>query len=194
MTTTDLDIRKVILSNLYREYQEDPETMILEEVGLCQGEARIDIAVVNGTIHGFEIKSDQDSLKRLPGQIEIYSRALCKVTLVVGTKHLNRALKIIPKWWGVIAVIEKSEYIRLKVKRKGKSNPSLDSSALVQLLWRDEAYEALRKRDLHRGLARKPRNILWESLCQHSKIEELIDMVVTALKSRENWRSGPLQA
>ncbi len=190
----DFDIRQVVLSDLGRDYKNDPDTVIIEELGLCQGEARVDIAVVNGSIHGFEIKSDQDTLKRLPGQVEIYSRSLDFITLVVGNRHLDQALKVIPKWWGVIVAKEKSGQMHLKMRRKGKSNPCLDPFAVVQLLWRDEAFQALKERDLHRGLANKPRITLWKKLVEHLPIEELVALVMSILKSRENWRSGYQQA
>lgn len=187
----DSDIREVLLSDLGRQYKNDPDTMIIEELGLCQGEARVDIAVVNGSIHGFEIKSEQDTLKRLTGQAAIYSRVLESITLVVGSDHLDEALKIIPKWWGVIVAREKRRgQLHLKKRRKGKSNPSIDPFAVVQLLWRDEAIEALKKLDLHKGLANKPRTILWNKLSEHLATDELLALVRNLLRSRENWRSG----
>ena len=78
----DIDIRQVLLKKLSAEYRYDPDTIIIEELGLCQGEARIDLALVNGFIHGYEIKSERDTLERLPSQIEIYCRTLDTVTIV----------------------------------------------------------------------------------------------------------------
>jgi hypothetical protein len=190
----DSDIRQIILSDLDRKYKNDLNTMIIEELGLCQGEARVDIAVVNGSIHGFEIKSDQDTLNRLAGQAAIYSRVLDSITLVVGSKHLNEALKVIPKWWGVVVAKEKSGQVCLKKRRNGQLNPRLDPFALAQLLWRDEAFEALKKLDLHKGLANKPRTILWNKLTEHLATDELLALVRNFLRSRENWRSGYQQA
>ena len=190
----DSNIREVILGNLARKYKSDPDTIIFEELGLCQGEARIDIAVVNSSIHGFEIKSDHDTLKRLSDQSKIYSSSLDYVTLVVVNRHLDQALKVIPPWWGIMVPEEKSGKITLKKKRKGRLNPTLDPFAVVQLLWRDEAFEALQKSGLHRGLANKPRTILWNKLAEHLPINELLELVRTILKSRENWRSGYQQA
>ena len=186
----DSDIRQVILIDLNRAYTDDPNTMIIEELGLCQGEARIDIAVVNGSIHGFEIKSDQDTLRRLPRQVKIYSRTLDFVTLVVGNIHLEQSLEVIPKWWGIVVAEEKSGKITLKKRRNGRLNPTLDPFAVAQLLWRDEAFKALEKSGLHRGLANKPRAILWGKLAEHLPLNELLALVREILKSRENWRSG----
>ena len=190
----DSDIRQVVLSHLSREYERDPDSVIIEELGLCQGEARVDIAVVNGSIHGFEIKSDQDTLKRLPGQVEIYSRSLDAVTLVVGGRHLDQSLKVIPKWWGVIVAKEKLGQVHLKIRRQCKLNPCLDPFAVVQILWRDEAFKALKERGLHCGLANKPRITLWKKLVEYLPINELVSLVMSILKSRENWRSGYQQA
>ena len=191
----DSDIRQVVLSKLNREYHDDPKTMIIEELGLCQGDARIDIAVVNGSIHGFEIKSDKDTLRRLNNQIEIYNRSLSFVTLVVGEKHLTAALKLIPKWWGVIIANENSDQKPLlRIRRKAKSNLFLDPFAVAQLLWRDEALTALKRKGLHKGFANKPRAVLWRRLAEHLPTEELPSLVRSFFKARENWRSGYKQA
>ena len=190
----DADIREILLSDLGRKYESDPDTVIIEELGLCQGAARVDIAVVNGSIHGFEIKSDQDNLRRLPTQVEIYNRSLGSVTLIVGNRHFDKALKVIPKWWGIIVANKKSGKLQLKMRRKGRSNPFLDPFAVVQLLWREEALEAIKKRGQHQGLINKPRTELWKKLAEDLPIEELVDLVRTNLKSRVNWRSVYQQA
>jgi len=185
----DIDIRQILLSDLDQKYRSDPDTVIIEELGLCQGISRVDIAVVNGSIHGFEIKSDQDTLKRLPGQVEIYSRSLDEVTLVVGSKHLKEAMNLVPKWWGIITAKETEETTNLSMRRKRKPNPSPDPFAFVQLLWREEVLQALEERGLHSGLASKPRTVLWNKLAEYLSFEELGSLVRFTLKSRENWRS-----
>jgi len=190
----DSDIRRVVLSEFNRAYKDDPDTLIIEELGLCQGEARVDIAVVNGSIHGFEIKSDQDTLKRLAGQIAIYSRVLDFITIIVGGEHFDAALSMIPSWWGVIIAKEKSGQVQLKYKRKGKRNPSLDPMAVVQLLWREEAYKILKDHALHKGLVNRPRAILWNKLVEHMPSDELSTLVRSIIKSRANWRSDCKQA
>jgi len=194
MTMKDSDIRQVVLSDLSREYENDSDTMIIEELGLCQGEARIDIAVVNGLIHGFEIKSDQDTLKRLPAQAEIYNRSLDSVTLVVGSKHLDKSLKVIPKWWGAIEAKKRNQKIITRIIRPYQENPSPDPEAIVQLIWRNEALGVLRRRNLHKGYISKKKWILWERIIEKLPINLLREEVRTILKSRENWRSAELQA
>jgi len=70
LVTRDSDIRRVLLADLSQLYSDKDHDLIVEEFG-CNS-ARIDIAVINGALHAFEIKSDSDSLDRLPSQIEAY--------------------------------------------------------------------------------------------------------------------------
>lgn len=102
----DNQIRSALKQKLFVQYFRDSETLILDEVGIRHGAARIDLVVVNGTLHGFEIKSDRDTLKRLPKQVRIYNPVLDRITLVVGHRHADEAMQIVPEWWGVkLAVI-----------------------------------------------------------------------------------------
>jgi len=189
----DFDIREVLLFELGRKYKNDPDTMIIEELGLCQGEARVDIAVVNGSIQGYEIKSNQDTLRRLAGQATIYNRALDSVTLIVGNEHLDEALKVIPKWWGVIEARKKKRNIDLHEFRTCQENPALDSEAIIQLIWRNEALGVLRKMGLHKGYVSKSKWVLWERIMDELSLNELREEVRNTLKSRENWRSVQLR-
>ncbi|WP_197480754.1 sce7726 family protein [Rhodococcus sp. EPR-157] len=63
----------------------------------------MDVAVVNGALSGFELKSARDTLRRLPKQIEIYSRVLDHAVLVVADNHLDSAMSLVPDWWGVVS-------------------------------------------------------------------------------------------
>jgi hypothetical protein len=85
----DQDVRRSLRAEMNLRHASDPDTLVLEEFGLCQGSARIDVAVVNGSIHGYEIKSERDTLARLPSQRAVYSRALDYVTVVVADSHLK---------------------------------------------------------------------------------------------------------
>ena len=90
----DRDVRKALHHKVLKEHHGDTNTLVLDELGLRHGVARVDVAVVNGYLHGFEIKSDSDTLDRLPSQVTIYNAVLDRATLVVGEKHI--ALKGLP--------------------------------------------------------------------------------------------------
>jgi hypothetical protein len=52
--------------------------------------------VINGALHAFEIKSDSDTLDRLPSQIQAYQGVFEYLTLVCGRPLLGRARTAVP--------------------------------------------------------------------------------------------------
>src|ERR1700674_1251921 len=68
----DSEIRAALRAKLHSIHSQDPETVVIDELSLCQGDARVDMAVVNGSLSGYEIKSDRDTLTRLPRQLAVY--------------------------------------------------------------------------------------------------------------------------
>jgi hypothetical protein len=88
----DAQIRIATKQALFAQHLGEPDTVIFEELGVQHGLSRIDLAVVNGELHGFEFKSDKDTLARLPEQAESYGRVFDRVTLVVGESHLLHLL------------------------------------------------------------------------------------------------------
>ena len=185
----DKDIRPILIKSLVKCNTNEPDTLIVEEFGLCQGDVRVDVAVVNGSINGYEIKSDRDTLKRLPRQQEIYSKVFDSVTLISTKKHLKKAIQTVPQWWGINIAKLKNEKVVIQEVREPKANDEIDTAYLVQLLWRNEAFEILKSRNLHKGIVRKPRYILWDRLVNYLTIEELKEEIRTRIKLRHNWRS-----
>lgn len=64
MKLYDYDIRVSLKETLANEHK-GTDTIIVDELPICWGDARIDLAVINGRINGYEIKSDRDTLDRL---------------------------------------------------------------------------------------------------------------------------------
>jgi hypothetical protein len=184
----DLDIRLTLRKRLALEYQHDRSTLVIEELGLCEGMARVDIAVINGHIEGYEIKSDRDTLYRLPGQLEVYGKTLNKVTVIAGAHHINKITELVPQWWGIEEVSSGEGEISFKLIRRPSLNPSIDPYSVVQLLWRDEALEVLKDLGLSRGMLTKPRTAIWSKLAESLPVEELCAIIRSRLSSRENWR------
>jgi hypothetical protein len=180
----DADIRPTLRARLLARHADDGDTALIEELGVCRGRVRIDLAVVNGLLHGYEIKSDRDSLRRLDGQVDLYSKVLDQATLVVGDRHLGEALDIIPAWWGVVSVRSTSRGPRFKTVRRERMNPGMDPRALVELLWLDEAMALLADRGAARGVRGKPRELVWDRLCKHFDADEIAAAVRAHLKAR----------
>lgn len=179
----DVDIRPILKRSLLASTAGE-DSVVVEELGLCRGRVRVDLAVVNGSLHGYEIKSDRDSLDRLAGQADVYSKVLDQVTLVVGERQLAHAMDRIPAWWGVTRVDDTAGGPELHLVRAEDKNPALDPRALVELLWLPDALAILEARGQIRGLKSKPRRVVWDRLCESLSTEEISCAVRAHLKAR----------
>ena len=186
----DPEIRKELRRRLQDEYGNDPSTLILDELGVCCGQIRADMAVVNKDLKGFEIKSDQDTLIRLESQTSTYCRVFDTVSIVVALKHFEKATKRVPSWWGIL-IAECTDFEpNIVVYREEKENPAPDPLAIAQLVWRDEAWEILKAHHLHFGLRARTRHYLWAALVNSFSLEHLRLLVRTKIKQRRDWRSA----
>ena len=165
--------------------------VFIYELGLCRGNARVDLAVVGDELHGYEIKSERDSLRRLNAQAEFYNRVFDRVTLVCTDKHTGKALSIIPSWWGVLRVVPTTQDPRIEFVRLGRRNPSRDIRAMAEFLWSDEASALLEQRNAARGLRGKPRAALWDRICELFSIDEVAASVRSHLKATAESRGRP---
>lgn len=184
----DQDIRKALHSTMLSVFHDDG-SLVLDELGLRNGETRVDIAVINGQIHGYEIKSDRDTLERLPRQVELYGQVLDTATLVVGRPHLEHALEMLPEWWGVVLAEGRIGAVTLDEVRPGTTNPGVDPEALASFLWKQEALDLLRELGID-GLDSKPRRVLWARLAQELDFPALSRAVRSTLKARGDWRAA----
>lgn len=188
--TNDTVIRKALISRLNEEYAANPEYQVIPELGLWHGAARIDVAVVNGILHGFEIKSDRDTLFRLPEQREAYNSVFDQVTLVVGSKHFVGAFKMVPEWWGIQTVrMDKDGSVFFNSIREPKNNPRQDNVSIARLLRRREALDLLESRGMADGVRSKPRDVIYRRVAESVELETLKDHVRSVLqRPRRDWR------
>jgi hypothetical protein len=185
----DAEVRPALRSHLGAQHAAD-DSVLIEELGFCRGQVRIDLAVVNGQLHGYEIKSNRDSLERLDRQLEIYNQVLDAATLVVGDRHLDAARASLPDWWALLRIEEGPDGPRFVEVHRGEKNPDRHARTLAELLWRDEALALLEKRDAARGVKSKPRSAVWDRVCEHFNVEEIGAEVRRCLKVRQAHR-GP---
>lgn len=190
----DSDIRITLDTLLKRIYNSEPDTIIRHEVGLCAGKRRVDIVIINNEIIGYEIKSDEDTLKRLEGQAAAYGNVLDKAILVTTKRHLEKALNKLPEWWGIMVAREENRNIYLETIREPIKNLEHDAFSLAQLLWREEALEELHLRHKDQGLSKKARYYVWDTLAQAVTLNDLRSIVRSRLKERQDWPGGQLRA
>jgi hypothetical protein len=179
----DSDIRPA-LRRLVQELEVDtPECVVIEELGLNKGAVRVDVAVVNGIMHAYEIKSDADSLRRLTRQAEHYGKCFDRVSLVFGQKHLELARKAVPEWWELLCVFPEEGGLRFETVRKGQQNPAREVRALIELLWRQETLALLESKGMAKGMRSKPREVLWDRAAEVLGLEEVANAVRGHLKA-----------
>lgn len=187
---SDSEIRAALRKDLLGSLGPGDDTLILEEVGLRHGMVRVDLAVLNGALHGYEVKSDRDSLRRLHGQVSTYNQVLDFVTLVVGERHMQKAMASVPDWWGVWLVKSASDRTaEFLTVRQPRRNPSPDKLSIAKLLWRAEALSILEHMNAAGGLRSKPRALVYRRLAETLGMDELRAMVRHQLRCRTDWRS-----
>lgn len=186
---TDSDVRSALLRTVFAEHVANPNTLVVQEMGLARGACRVDVCVINGHLHGYEIKSDVDTLRRLPLQQQFYSDVLDKATLVVGQRHLQHAMEVLPPWWGVRAVSRGARNaVRMELVRPAKLNPAVSKTAVAALLWRDEISALIVARNDDKSALRGNRAALCERLGELYSLAEIRALVREQLKHRPDWR------
>jgi len=161
----------------------------LDELGLKHGKCRADIAIINGYLIGYEIKSDEDSLWRLEKQIEAYSDVFDRATVVVGTKHAEAVYSLVPDWWGIIVSRRGSRgAISFETARADGINEGIDLFSVAQLMWKNEAADILVELGTPQIVLRQKRAVLYQLLVELLSPTELRRRVRDCLRNRRNWR------
>lgn len=135
---TDWDVRATLSDALRRHYRRS-NTLILHEMAVQGGTARMDVAVLNGHFEGYEIKSDFDSLRRLPRQIERYSLVFDRLSIVTTDRHLEALDHVLPAWCGLLVASLNRRKVLLHSARPPAQNPDVDICEVLRLLRFEEA-------------------------------------------------------
>lgn len=182
------EIREAVRSQLVQMHGLPPDNVLRDELGLCLGATRVDVASINGQLTGCEIKGDRDRLDRLPHQVQLYGQVLDAAVLVTGERFASKAADHLPDWWGIWRVTpDVAGGTDLTQLRAAGANPNPDALSVAQLLWREETYDELLARDAAAGLARATRWRLWEALATLLPLPELSAVVRARLKVRRAW-------
>jgi hypothetical protein len=181
----DYQIRAALRKNILRSKNNSIDLSVLDEVVIGHGITRIDLLIVNGDLHGFELKSDRDTLARLQHQVRLYNQVLNRATLVVGYHHAYEALKMVPEWWGVKLVHQgKNGAIHFQEARRPDRNPSREVLSLSKLLWREEALALLKDYGLADGFERKIRREIYTRVANTIPIDIIQSRVCYHLQHR----------
>jgi hypothetical protein len=187
--TNDAMIRAALHRRRLDHLKLRPKTLVIDELGLAHARSRVDVAVINGCIHGYEIKSAKDSLNRLCAQIDVYRAALQKVTIVAASQHLRGVLAIVPSWCGVIEVEQgPREGLYFNNIRSARTNPDLNPVIMAHLLWRPEVHTLLVERGFAPKELRRPRLQLYRLLSEVLTPQEISAAIREVMMQRSAWR------
>jgi len=186
---SDQEIRLALRDRLHAIHGDESDTAIIDELSLCQGDARVDVAVVNGSFSGYEIKSDRDTLNRLPSQSAAYELCFDTMTIVVGERHLAKCKEAIPDWWGIWEATPTEQGIRFGCWREPTPNHRISAERVVQLLWKQELRKALAELGLS-SPAKTSRRELGMLLIAAAG-DKLFGIVRSRIRARGDWRSAP---
>lgn len=182
-------LRSAVHHRLLRATKSVAGTLVVDELGVLNGRGRIDIAVINGHIRGIELKSDGDTLNRLPLQVASYGCVVDQATLVADDRWVEKALAILPAWWGVVsAAPAKKGGFHFKRVRVERANLEQRAQDIARLLWKQEAVDLLERLTGRFDWQRKRRVELYETLPAYLSLRTLKREVREALKSRVTWR------
>lgn len=186
---TEAEIRidiKAQLSTLLRGLS---EAVVVEEMGICAGKARADIAIISDVLIGIEIKGPQDTLTRLPGQVTYYSKCFDKAVLVVDELHASNALELIPAWWGVVVSSTESGNKSYQLMRQPDINVDVDLDSVLSLLWRPELEELFGQILKQPPSQRASKQRMREQLIEGTAPQMLKSAGLELLRHRRDWRS-----
>ena len=155
----------------------------VDEFWVPQSNERADLALIGHDMSGYEIKTERDTLGRLPRQAAAYARVFDRCTVVLSARHTQSAVGLLPDWWGVFEVSVNGQVSFDHVRTAGQ-NSDVDPETLVRLLWRSEVQTAL----VQLGVEPAPsatRASMWRVLLERLDVGELKTIVRRALRQRD---------
>ncbi len=182
----DADIRPYLRQRLEHEHA-GGHLLLLEEFPIYGGDVRADVVAMNGSIHGYEIKSDRDTLARLPRQVDAYGAVFDRASIVVSESHLGPARVLLPDWWEILLVQCVGGGVCFRCLRRGRPNPSREGRALTALLWKAEARKLLVELGLDAGMRSATMSDMMDKLAENVTVKKLSVLVRQSLLVRGDW-------
>jgi hypothetical protein len=175
----DKDIRKPLVDKL-NSLSIKPKA-IIEELRVHNGNAIADVVALYKDAHCFEIKGDGDKVERIVKQGSYYDLSFRKITLVTTKKHLPKAEKIAPSYWGIMIAESSDSDVVIKYYRPAKLNPNFEKNIALLTLWKNEMLDLIVSDNSHKS---KSRDVLAKLISGAKKKEELSNNICSTLLSR----------
>ncbi|HEV2692702.1 MAG TPA: sce7726 family protein [Verrucomicrobiae bacterium] len=175
----DAVIREALLLKLER--QKSRPRAVLQELHVHNGKAIADIVTLHSEAHCYEIKGATDRIERITTQGVFYNAVFRRITLVTTECNLQKALKLAPRFWGVIVAITDGACVRFRHFRAAKLNPNFEKQSAIMTLWKSEMLELIQSA----GAERKPRRLLAQLISETRRELELSMSICELLLSRK---------
>ncbi|EHQ5004380.1 sce7726 family protein [Salmonella enterica] len=175
------DVKVALIDWLFRKGLLENATIINEMV-VANWSRRADLAVANGHLQAFEIKSDFDSLKRLDGQLETFTSRFEKVTVVCAPKFTYEIAKKVKSDVGVIEYLNTNKGVRFKIVQRGRTAVLGNKKVYINFLL---------KKELQLLLIENGKKFLFESgrealerIAEQIPLSRIRDFVLKSIKQR----------
>jgi hypothetical protein len=129
---TEPAIKSALIDRLFAKGEVCPDAVVISEMVVDSWSRRADVVLANGKLSAFEIKSDLDSLTRLPGQLETYRNFFERVVVVITPRFLKRVEEMAPDGVG-IWVVEGDGHEGIREKRRARTF-ELSAEAAINLM------------------------------------------------------------
>lgn len=182
----DKDIRDALIKSIKKK-NNNHSFRIIEEMNVCDGVSRVDVAVANGHLCGYEIKSDADNLDRLKIQTASYNKTFDRITIVVGSKFTEKIFNYVPEFWGICAAKQDRDRVKLRYIRKAKYNTNVDPFSLLNLLWKDELLNILSPLKI-KGISKMQKSDLIKLVVVNYSKTNIRNYTREIIKTRNFWR------
>lgn len=178
---SERDIKALLIDWLFDKNMIE-DAVIINEMVVANWSRRADIAVANGRLYGFEIKSQLDTLKRLPGQIESFQEHFDKVIVVAASKFIKSIEKQYPAEIGILEVFVEAGRPRLRQIRAGRIREVKDTAKLTSLITKSEIEKFLKSAGVPLVSGRTRADLIRK--CSSQSLQKLRSYVLACIKER----------
>lgn len=175
-------MKAAIIDRLFERAYVDDDAVLVSEMTVANWSRRADVVLANGSLWAFEVKSELDSLARLPGQLETFTAHFEKVCVVCAPRFEAGARELLPEGVG-LWISERDGTLTERIRPR---NSPLSKTAAVGLMKASELRRVLACNGMT-GLADAPRWRLAE-LALQLPARDLAHAARNAIKRRHRSR------
>ncbi|MEE5147983.1 sce7726 family protein [Pseudomonas alliivorans] len=183
------DIKTALIVRLHQKGMLD-NAVLINEMVVAKWSRRADLALANGTLQAFEIKSDYDSLRRLEGQLATFNSRFEKVTVVCAPKFTVEVLSQVSRDTEVLEVSEVDGSVSFKIVQRGRIRNIKDKKILLSFLLKKDIQALLKQRAISNVMDLNRESL--EAKCLELPVSVIRDFVIGTIKSRYRETSNLL--